>query len=186
MNRKFNFGCGGNHLEGWENYDSEVDISKPLPFPDGCASHVFAEHVVEHISYQDAFGFFQECRRVLQSEGKIRIAIPDLVRIGNGLSGCFSVNQLAMYRAAVINGGHGDGSDVSCLKATMFAHGHRAIWSVNTLLLAMVAAGWNRNKLWFEEFGKSRIGMNDLEGHGKVVGQDVARFETGVVEGIKL
>src|SRR5881396_391258 len=63
--RKLHFGCGGLNLPDWSNYDLEVDIRKPLPFPNACASHILAEHVVEHVTHQEAWKFFEECWRVL-------------------------------------------------------------------------------------------------------------------------
>ncbi len=185
MNRKLHFGCGGNKLDGWENTDlPEVDISKPLPYPAGCASHIFAEHVIEHISYQDAFHFFGACLKVLKPGGFIRVSIPDLVKISDGLNNYHDGSTA--YASAVRVGGHGDGSDRSCLISIMFNHGHKAIWSTDLLIAAMWAAGFERENLRKAQYQKSiNAGMANLEGHGKVVGEEVARFETGIVEGMK-
>lgn len=185
MNRKLNFGCGSNRLEGWENMDCEVDISKPLPFPDQCVSHIFAEHVVEHISYQEAFEFFKECLRVFQPLGVIRIAVPDLGQVADGLYNRWEGS--GEYIAAVKRGGHGNGSEQSCLTAVMFQHGHRAIWTTELLTSVMWAAGFPMAKLKKANYGSTWYdGMGGLEGHGKVVGEIVAKFETGIVEGMKL
>lgn len=51
--RKIQFGCGGNKLDGWENYDRDVNISKPLPFEDNSIRFIFAEHVLEHVHAHD-------------------------------------------------------------------------------------------------------------------------------------
>lgn len=78
---KYNFGCGGNRIPGWENFDADVDITKPLPFPDRSAAFILAEHVVEHVSAPDGFRFFEECFRMLQPGGVLRICVPHLDRI---------------------------------------------------------------------------------------------------------
>src|SRR5262249_7551150 len=77
---KINLGCGGTRLDGWKNHDSDIDISKKLPFANDSASFIFAEHVVEHIDYYAALDFFCECRRVLAPGGVLRIAVPSIER----------------------------------------------------------------------------------------------------------
>lgn len=78
---KIQFGCGGNKLPGFVNHDSEVDITKRLPYADGVADFVFAEHVVEHISAPDSLRFMDECHRILKPGGTLRLCVPILDRI---------------------------------------------------------------------------------------------------------
>jgi predicted SAM-dependent methyltransferase len=78
---KLNFGCGTNKLDGWQNFDAEVDIEKRLPFPDDHADFIYAEHVVEHVDYQAALRFLRRGRRVLKPGGVIRICVPSLENI---------------------------------------------------------------------------------------------------------
>lgn len=173
--RKLNFGCGGNRLEGWENFDLDVPINKPLPFPDQCAQLILAEHVVEHVTHREAWDFFHECYRVLAPGGGVRIAVPDVERIW------FNFNP--EYGAAVKAGGHGDGSLVASVRAAIFEHGHQAIWNQSLLSVFLSCAGFNVKPV--------RPGHSvhpllcNVEGHGKVVGENVARVETSVVEGWK-
>lgn len=79
MGIKLNVGCGGNILEGWENHDMDMDITKPLPFKDGSVEFILAEHVVEHISAPDALRFFQEAWRILEPKGILRVCCPCVV-----------------------------------------------------------------------------------------------------------
>jgi predicted SAM-dependent methyltransferase len=81
MPKNVNLGCGGNKLDGFNNYDSELDISKPLPFADNSVEFILAEHVVEHIAAHDAVRFLQECRRVLSPGGVFRLCIPVINRL---------------------------------------------------------------------------------------------------------
>ena len=169
--RKLNFGCGGNRLEGWENFDSEVRIEHVLPFPDGCASFILAEHVMEHITPRQAWSFMEECKRVLCVGGVVRICIPDISRM----------NRLMTdeYREAVRAGGHGDNP----IRAAVFSHGHLGAWTQELLISFLVGVGFEAKR---ESYGYSgHMELNDIDGHHHVVGRSIAELETGVVEGTK-
>jgi predicted SAM-dependent methyltransferase len=169
--RKLNFGCGGNRLEGWENFDIDVDISKPLPFPDECARFILAEHCVEHVSHQDAWMFFKECHRILQPGGVLRVAIPDVCRMERSMT--------PEYSKAVRDGGHGSNP----IRAAVFEHGHRAAWDQALLGTFLCAIGFKATAV---KVGESEHGeLRGVEGHWKVVGESIARVETSVVEGTK-
>ena len=173
--KKLHFGCGGRNLEGWENYDIEVDIRKPLPFPDGCASRIFAEHVLEHVTHREAWGFLEECRRVLAPEGVVRIAIPDLYRMFFGMT--------EAYQQAVRKDVGGDGSEKAAIRAAIFEHGHQAAWTGDLLVVFMEAIGFDASGV---EIGvSSHSDLSGIEQHGKAVGEEISRVETSVVEGVK-
>jgi SAM-dependent methyltransferase len=70
------FGCGGNLLPGWNNHDIEVDVTKPLDYPDKCADMIFAEHLCEHLTAPEFLRFLDECWRVLKRGGRLRICCP--------------------------------------------------------------------------------------------------------------
>jgi predicted SAM-dependent methyltransferase len=85
--RKLQLRAGGLNLSGWLNTDIDpepdqayLDATRPFPLPDQSVHYVFAEHVIEHLSYEDGLGAFRECYRVLVPGGKIRFATPDLRR----------------------------------------------------------------------------------------------------------
>lgn len=175
MLRKLQFGSGGRNLEGWENYDAEVDISKPLPFPDNCASRIFAEHVIEHVTHQEAWNFLEECKRVLAPGGVVRIAIPDVERIS-----CFVNDE---YMQVVQRTVGGDGSARAAIKAAVFEHGHKAAWTKQLLWVFMHTIGFDV----IEECpGRSQHrDLVNVEQHWKTVGKKVSDTETSVVEGVK-
>lgn len=83
-----NLGCGLNRLDGWVNVDrarneqTDVvwDLRRGLPFPAESCTAVFAEHVIEHLSKEDAQSLLLECFRVLQKEGIVRLSTPDARR----------------------------------------------------------------------------------------------------------
>lgn len=74
--KKVNLGCGGNILDGFENRDADVDISKPLPWDDNSVDFILIEHVWEHISGPDALRCLDECYRILKPGGVLRLCVP--------------------------------------------------------------------------------------------------------------
>ena len=77
-----NFGAGPNQLpEPWQNLDPTHDIRKRLRFENGSVAAILAEHVIEHAPFLQVLGFFQECLRVLEPAGMLRIAFPDIGRL---------------------------------------------------------------------------------------------------------
>ena len=83
-----NLGCGSRRHPAWTNVDLHpagadviaADLRRPLPFPDGCFTAVYAAHVLEHLAPHAAFDLMKECRRVLRPAGVVRIVVPDLER----------------------------------------------------------------------------------------------------------
>ena len=79
-------GCGDSILDGFLNTDvftntladSGVDLRFPLPFQDASFRGIYAHHVVEHLSYDNARFFFKEARRVLNTGGIFRVVVPDV------------------------------------------------------------------------------------------------------------
>jgi len=78
---KIQFGSGGNQLEGWNNHDAEVDITKPLPYESESVQEVLLEHCGEHCAPQDFFRFLIEARRILKSGGLLHISCPVVDRL---------------------------------------------------------------------------------------------------------
>ncbi len=81
-----NVGCGREGRPGWVNIDCFPapgvtcvrDCRTSLPLPSASARGIFTEHFVEHLDYyEEAPQFLDECRRVLQPGGILRIIVPD-------------------------------------------------------------------------------------------------------------
>ena len=52
---KLHFGAGGIQLANWINVDAppadlSLNVARGIPLPSGCASHIFASHLLEHLS----------------------------------------------------------------------------------------------------------------------------------------
>jgi SAM-dependent methyltransferase len=86
--RKINLACGSVFVsgDGWENLDYSVrggavqkaDLLGRLPLSDHCAALVYSSHFLEHIPRDLVSGFLEECYRVLEPGGVIRLVLPDL------------------------------------------------------------------------------------------------------------
>lgn len=174
---KLQFGCGGNRLDGWYNYDEDVDITKPLPFNDNYADRVFAEHVVEHTDSREAFGFFRECYRILKRGGGIRICVPSIDRIIKHADDAY-LNWLG-------NSGFGENCKRSAVENLMVNHGHKTVWSHDILGAALYGAGFD-NILYCLARESSDFQFQGIEGHGNVIGEHNANIESIVVEAMKI
>lgn len=83
-----NIGCGPNSLPGWINLDAARgesidvvwDLKQGLPFASESCSAIFGEHVIEHLSKEDAEQLLHECYRTLQTGGVLRLSTPDAGR----------------------------------------------------------------------------------------------------------
>lgn len=72
--KKVNFGCGPDLLDGYENYDKEVDLNKKLPFKDNSIDEIVVYHVLEHIL--DKEFTMNEFERILKPKGELKIKLP--------------------------------------------------------------------------------------------------------------
>ena len=48
--RKINFGSGDDLLQGYENYDQDIDLNKKLPFKNNSIDEIVCYHVLEHLN----------------------------------------------------------------------------------------------------------------------------------------
>ena len=171
VSRKLNLGCGGNRPEGWANFDTEMDIAKPLRFTDGSTDLILAEHVIEHLTPAEVWGFFNECRRILCPGGIIRICIPDVAKIAGIEDG--------KYRDFIKSHGWGD----SPVGAILCQHGHKSAWTaegISALLqsLGFKAALSNPDHSKYPE-------LDGVDGHHKAIGREINEMETSVIEGVR-
>jgi len=177
--RKIQFGCGSMLLPApWENYDMDVDISKPLDrarFPDACASVVFSEMAVEHITPREAFAFLEECHRILVPGGLIRIVIPD-----------FSLTwRLKDPEYARVNGGvTGAKTWSEHMRSIVFCHGHQGLWNSQLMQDVLESIGFT-GCVQHRAGESSRPEFVDIEHHWHSVGRACAYSESGCVEGQK-
>lgn len=84
---KVNLGCGDRYVDGWINvdygsphqYDQQVDLRGPLPWPNGCLSRIYAGHLFEHLHPEECERLAAELLRCARPEGCVFVAVgPDL------------------------------------------------------------------------------------------------------------
>lgn len=88
MKKYINLGCGAKYSTEkiWLNADMvansndviECNFLKGIPFKNNEFDAVYHSHVIEHFSKSDAVHFISECYRILNKNGIIRIACPNL------------------------------------------------------------------------------------------------------------
>ena len=111
---KLQLGCGENRLDGWTNFDSDLDVTKlPLPFPDNSAEIVLLEHLGEHITTHQLLYLLDDIRRILQPGGTLRLIMPVL-------------NKLKPDHA----------------RDMILGHGHQSAWTPELIAFFIRAAGF--------------------------------------------
>lgn len=69
--------------QGWitvdltEGSDLFLDLSQPIPFPDGSVAHLYSSHMLEHFYYHDLLDLLAECYRILKPGGSFKVAVPN-------------------------------------------------------------------------------------------------------------
>jgi predicted SAM-dependent methyltransferase len=87
---KVSLGTGSHIKPGWINSDYEplnkeilyVNATECFPFPEQSVDYFHTEHMIEHVPISLAQVMLSECYRTLKPGGKIRVATPDIMKLG--------------------------------------------------------------------------------------------------------
>lgn len=160
--KMINLGAGSNILPPpWENYDADLDITKPLPFANDSVDRILIEHCMEHVSMGDALRFLIEAHRVLKNAGEpygsrmlqsgvLRVCVP-------------SIEDLSVEH----------GRDIA------WNHGHEGVYTKTSLYHMLRLAGFSPSAIRFTDRGPE-------DGHHHVIGVEKDDLETIRAEAIKL
>jgi len=106
---KLNLGCGEDIREGYINadirklkgVDVQVDMEKPLPWPNDYFDEVLMKDSLEHVSWRKVKELIKEVHRILKKGGKLFIQTPDLEVIAQQiiLVPDFKYNELEGFEA---------------------------------------------------------------------------------------
>lgn len=84
---KLHLGCGKVQFNDWINIDSDKsaggadivwDLIHGIPFGDCSCQLIYCEHLLEHFTVEQGVSLLRECRRVPETEGILRVAMPSL------------------------------------------------------------------------------------------------------------
>jgi predicted SAM-dependent methyltransferase len=195
---KISLGCGDHARSGWINTDYDpplkneilyLDATRRFPFPDQSVDYFHTEHMIEHVPLPCAQFMLKECYRTLKPGGKIRIATPDLMRIGKLLSDPDSP-EIATYIQWALKSfpplvDHATPL-TPCMVFNNFVRdwGHQFIYDEKTLSALLTKCG-------FVSVHRCKVGesedphLRDLEMHHLVTGDAANNFETMVIEATK-
>ena len=173
MTRYLQFGCGQNILPSpWENYDSELDIRKVLPFQVGASQYILAEHVIEHIEFRQGVFFLGECLRILQIGGVLRLAFPDITRE-------ISVENYCPFFTPHYSRQMNCSQDVWL--SILIDWEHKACWTRDMGKRVLLAVGFE--SVEDRDYGCSpHPELMGIDGHHLGVGLTLARAETTILE----
>lgn len=146
---QLHLGCGPLALEGWINIDNQPyagidfrwDLARGIPFRN--ARYVFAEHFIEHLSYQQGADFTRGCRAALREDGILRLSTPNLDWVW----------QVAYRPYAWTNEDEALG-DCFVLNRAFRGWGHQFVYNLTTLTAQLQNAG-------FETVRALRYGESD-------------------------
>jgi len=81
---KLNLGCGNKRKEGYIGCDifqceavDEIFDLRDIPYENETVSHIYCEHALEHLSFEDSEKALDEFNRVLTKGGVLELMIPD-------------------------------------------------------------------------------------------------------------
>ncbi len=149
---KLHLGCGPHLLPGWLNSDVSalrreviaVDATKRFPFENNVFDYVFTEHMVEHLSFEQAGNVFAESFRVLKPGGSIRVSTPDLAFLVS-----LADSHLSKQKAAYVEWSCKHYLNSSLVSAAVAINnfvrnwGHQFIYDKETMRWALQNAGFH-------------------------------------------
>ena len=189
MDLYLHFGAGLNQLpEPWLNLGAAHDIRKHLKFESDSAVAIVAEHVIEHVPFLQAFGFFRECCRVLQPGGVLRVAFPDIGRFLVTGDGGVCLNAASLAYGDFLADRPGTDLPVNsrararaALERLLTGWGHQTAWTEQAAAGALLVAGFSR--VVRQEYGHGELA--GIDGHHLDVGRELALLESTILEAVK-
>jgi SAM-dependent methyltransferase len=201
-------------LEPWSDEIVYLDVTEPFPFEDCVFDYGFNEHMIEHLTYREGLFMLQEFFRVLKPGGEIRIATPNIQNIIGlyveqktelqkwylrrsltDVIGLCSPTKTDLQRyfpewdldhKYVEQFFPDPEEDGVCFVVNNFfrSWGHSFLYDQETLTRLLQSVG-------FVEVMPRELDESDhehlcgIEGHGRIVGVEMNRFETMVLEAVR-
>lgn len=183
-------GAGVAQLPGWLETDIEhgrgvayLDATRRYPLPDASFQYVYAEHMIEHLPRWGAEIMLKECKRILKSDGVLRLTTPDLdFLLGLRSAGDETSRAYIDWIATTFLEGQEQATPTFVINNAVRSWGHQFIYDFDTLAADLRRAGFGAVKR--VAYGKSEHEMlRGIESHHLNVGtEEMVRAETMVVE----
>ena len=192
--RKIQIGAQSNSIDGWMNVDLipksinvvYMDATKAFPFPSDSIDYIYTEHMIEHITFQEAKFMLTECCRVLKKGGKIRISTPDLAF----LIDLYRINKSEIQQNYInfsvdryLNN-QIPNEDVYVINNFFKDWGHKFIHDYKSLSFLLTTLGFDYVKKC-NVMESDDINFQNLEQHGKEISPLFNELESVIVEAIK-
>jgi predicted SAM-dependent methyltransferase len=190
-NLKLQLGCGANPLPGWLNTDlmpgptvDYLDCTRPLPIADNVLAAVFCEHLIEHVDKGQAVAMVGQIFRVLRAGGLFRVVTPSLenfARMALEPDWPDAQTYLNWFRRWHRKP-DADISDVANM--IFYGYGHRHVYRRAELAAMLQGAGFTDLKFMrASTYGDPTF--DGVDGHGKIVGEDINGIEAFAIEARK-
>ena len=190
-----------------------LNALEPFPFEEKTFDYIFTEHMIEHITYKDGLYMLGQCFRVLKPGGRIRVATPDVKRIAGLLDENKNAQQTAYLAWSSDHLGLYSGEktefqrrrpewdldhkhfeqffpdkerDPACFIVNNFfrSYGHQFLYDPATLRAALEQAGFC-HVAQFEPTQSDDVHLRNIESHQTLIGDEMNRFETLVLEAVR-
>jgi SAM-dependent methyltransferase len=188
---KLQLGCGANILTGWLNTDSVpspsadyLDFTKRFPFGDNVFGAVFCEHTIEHIPKSQAQVTVREVHRVLRPGGAFRVVTPSLEMLGQLIvsrESPMSQKYLAWFKKYTNNP---NATVCDAINLAFYGHNHSHIYSRDDLSDLLNQAGFRDLRAMPAGTYGDPV-FHGVDGHGKIIGEDIAAMEAFAIEARK-
>jgi predicted SAM-dependent methyltransferase len=193
--KKLQIGAQGSPMKGWLNVDilpksddtAYMDATKTFPINNDTFDYIFAEHMIEHITFDEAQLMLNECFRVIKKEGVIRIATPNLNNLAKLISEPNKPEHQEYIRFYVEKFYGKNYPIIPALQINkiFYAFHHRFIHNFESLKFILEKAGFI-NIIHVEVSKSNYESLSNIEHHANMIGEKNNEIETIVLEAQKI
>lgn len=187
-------GAGRHHLDGWLKTDLEpmdlrtvyVDARKPLPFDGETFNYIVAEHIIEHLEYQDAMVMLKECHRVLKEDGVLRVSTPNIFLTYQLMSPPLTpvLERYVSWSNRTFDGACDPSSAIHVVNRLQHAWGHKFLYDAHTLICALEQCGF-AGVTRCSSGESEHPALNHVDRHVNEIGEEFNELESLIVEAKK-
>lgn len=133
---------GDNFAKAFQYKFLRHDVKNGLPFSTTTVDLIQLHHVLEHFTYEEGLRLLRECRRVVRSDGAMRITVPSL----EVLAGSYFGGQKSRFPELGVFDECNEGSAKATTQAAklyaLLAEGHKSYYDQETLEQQLKDSGW--------------------------------------------